>query len=110
MFTILCETSFIEIEFFERLGATEAKTIKRTTNPFVQVILYKNVSYFTNLDTANEFISKELPKVASVYELLSKRKELTSDQKHVNKMLFGTIRKQMVHLTYQDLALLRNLY
>lgn len=88
----------------------EAKAIKRTTNPFVQVILYKNVSYFTNLDTANQFISEELPRVVSVYELLSKRKELTSEQKNINKMLFGSTRKEMVHLTSEDSSQLRNFY
>lgn len=73
VFTTLCETSFIEVDLFDRLGRADIKVIKSTKNPFVQTYLYKNVSFLTNLDSANYFIYQQLPLITNIGELLGRK-------------------------------------
>lgn len=76
LFKKMCEINFIEYGMFERLGRADIKTLKSTSNPFAQVYLFKNVSYFTNLDSASHFISQEMLNLPNHYELLNKKKEM----------------------------------
>ena len=107
LFKTMCEMSFIERGMFERLGRTDTKTIQRTSNPFVQVCLFKNVSYFTNLESALRFIDLELKTIGNLYGLVASKKVLNEEQKEVSLVLFGTVSADAVHVTSKDSERLR---
>jgi hypothetical protein len=56
----MCQTSFIEINMFERLGKADFKVLRKTSNPFAEIYLCQDVSLFYNLEIAKLFISETL--------------------------------------------------
>lgn len=56
----MCQTSFIEINMFERLGKADFRVLRKTSNPFAEIYLCQDVSLFNNLGMAGLFITETL--------------------------------------------------
>lgn len=98
----MCQTSFIEINMFERLGKADFRIMKKTSNPFAEVYFCQDVSLFHNLDIALHFITDVLSQQKNLTEKMAKRRPITQYQKQYSQLLFGTITKDLIHISSKD--------
>jgi hypothetical protein len=94
----MCQTSFIELKMFERLGKANLRIIRQTSNPFAEVYFSQNVSLFHNLGMAVLFINDTLSQNKNISDKIVKRKPITAYQKEYSRLLFGTIIRDLIHL------------